>query len=96
MHIPSVVTTTTFTILLLGGLTLLAQEPVAPAANDTATPPTSAPVSANSKVRIIRLSEIKGDVKFDRNIGNGFESAIANLPVTEGDKLKDRKRRSGD
>jgi len=88
MHIPSVVSTTTFTILLLGGLTLLAQEPVAPAANDTATPPTSAPVSANSKVRIIRLSEIKGDVKFDRNIGNGFESAIANLPVTEGDKLK--------
>lgn len=88
MHIPSVVTTTTFTILLLGGLTLLAQEPVAPAANDTATPPTSAPVSANSKVRIIRLSEIKGDVKFDRNTGNGFESAIANLPVTEGDKLK--------
>jgi hypothetical protein len=88
MHIPSVVTTTTFTILLLGGLTLLAQDPVAPAANDTATAPTSATVSANSKVRIIRLSEIKGDVKFDRNTGNGFESAIANLPVTEGDKLK--------
>jgi hypothetical protein len=73
---------------MFGGLYSPAQEPVAPAANDTSAPQTPAPVSGNSKVRIIRLSEIKGDVKFDRNTGVGFESAITNLPVTEGDKLK--------
>jgi hypothetical protein len=88
MQIHSAITTLALTILMLGGLSSPAQEPVAPAANDAVNPQASAPVSANSKVRIIRLSEIKGDVKFDRNTGSGFESAITNLPVTEGDKIK--------
>src|ERR1700735_4275857 len=88
MPIRSAITAVTFTVLMFGGLYSPAQEPVAPAANDTSAPQTPAPVSGNSKVRIIRLSEIKGDVKFDRNTGVGFESAITNLPVTEGDKLK--------
>jgi hypothetical protein len=88
MYIESAINTLAFTVLLLGALSSPAQEPVAPAANDAASPQTPAPVATNSKVRIIRLSEIKGEVKFDRNTGNGFESAIANLPVAEGDKLK--------
>jgi FecR protein len=36
-----------------------------------------------SKVRIVRLSEVKGDVQMDRSIGRGMESAVANLPVVE-------------
>jgi hypothetical protein len=36
-----------------------------------------------SKVRIVRLSQVKGSVKIDRHIGHGFEPAIANLPVVE-------------
>ena len=36
-----------------------------------------------SKVRIVRLSQIKGVVQIDRHIGRGFENAIANLPVVE-------------
>jgi len=88
MYINSAIPTIALTVLLLGGLSSPAQEPVAPAANDAPSQQASAPVSANSKVRIIRLSEIKGEVQFDRNTGSGFESAITNLPVTEGDRLK--------
>jgi hypothetical protein len=90
MHINSAITTMALAALMLGGTSSQAQESVAPdtapAASDA--PQASAPASANSKVRIIRLSEIKGQVQFDRNTGSGFESAIPNLPVTEGDKLK--------
>ena len=76
-----------------------AQEPVAPAttspsdsasATDTATdnaqPP--APVPSHSKIRIVRLSEVKGEVQLDRQTGKGFEGAMANLPVVEGERLK--------
>jgi FecR protein len=97
MLINPAITTMALAVLMLGGLSSPAQEPVAPN-NDAQTngapaaqasaPPAAAPASGNSKVRIIRLSEIKGQVQFDRNIGNGFEAAIPNLPVTEGDKLK--------
>ena len=45
-------------------------------------------MSANSKVRIVRLSEVKGEVQLDRLTGKGFEGAMANLPVIEGAKLK--------
>ena len=36
----------------------------------------------------MRLSEVKGQVQLDRVTGKGFEGAMANLPVTEGSKLK--------
>ena len=49
---------------------------------------TASPSQANSKVRIVRLSEVKGEVQLDRKIDRGFESAMANLPVTEGASLK--------
>ena len=61
-------------------------------ASDEATPVTtsqgSAPTLANSKVRIVRLSEVKGAVQLDRNIGQGFEDAIANLPIIEQARLQ--------
>lgn len=39
-------------------------------------------------VRIVRLSEVRGGVKLDRSIGNGFEPAFQNLPIVQGAKLK--------
>lgn len=49
----------------------------------------TASTSANvSKVRIVRLSEVKGDVLMDRAIGRGMEAANANLPIVEQSKLQ--------
>ena len=42
--------------------------------------------SAESKARIVRLSNVEGSVQMDR--GDGFEKAFLNLPVVEGAKLK--------
>ena len=44
--------------------------------------------SAESKARIVRLSEVQGTVQIDRNTGDGFNKAFINLPVIEGSKLK--------
>jgi FecR protein len=87
MKTTSLVSTTALLAWMLTGLPSGAQEPVAPATaagSDT----TVAPVSANSKVRIVRLSEVKGEVLLDRLSGKGFEATMANLPITEGAKLK--------
>jgi hypothetical protein len=57
-----------------------------PPATDTptqASPPNAIPSPQNSKSRAARLSEVKGDVALDRNIGAGFEHAFANIPLTE-------------
>ncbi|GAC1433711.1 MAG: hypothetical protein NVS1B11_15350 [Terriglobales bacterium] len=43
---------------------------------------------ADSQVRIVRLSTAEGTVQVDRNTGAGFEKAVANLPVTQGMKLR--------
>ncbi len=44
--------------------------------------------SGVSKVRIVRLSEAKGQVELDRNNGRGYEPGITNLPIVENSKLK--------
>jgi FecR protein len=44
--------------------------------------------SAESKARIVRLSEVQGTVQIDRVAGDGFDKAFVNLPVIEGCKLK--------
>lgn len=44
--------------------------------------------SAESKARIVRLSEVQGTVQIDRATGDGFDKAFINLPVIEGCKLK--------
>jgi hypothetical protein len=41
-----------------------------------------------SKVRIVRLSEVKGHVQLDRNIDRGFEPAITNMPIVEKSRLQ--------
>ena len=90
----SEVSTAALLALMLVGLSSPAQEAIgsAAASSSDATPAASSetvsPSQANSKVRIVRLSEVKGEVQLDRKIDRGFESAMANLPVTEGASLK--------
>ena len=42
---------------------------------------------ADSQARIVRLSDVQGAVEIDRNTGQGYEKAIANMPLVEGMKL---------
>jgi uncharacterized protein DUF6600/FecR-like protein len=49
------------------------------------------PSFADSQARIVRLSDVQGDVQVDRNVGQGFEKAFLNLPITQGVKLQTRK-----
>ena len=48
----------------------------------------TAPAFADSQARVVRLSEVQGEVQVDRNTGRGFEKAFLNLPVTQGLKLQ--------
>jgi len=51
------------------------------------TPDSPSTPAAVSKVRIVRLSEMKGTVQVDRGTGNGYEAAMTNLPIVEGSWL---------
>jgi hypothetical protein len=55
-----------------------------------AIPSFSVPAVADSQVRMVRLSEVQGDVQVDRNTGQGYEKAFLNLPITQGVKLRTR------
>ena len=93
MKTTSAISTAALSALMLVGLSSRAQEATTPASEPassdaSASLPPAATVSANSKVRIVRLSEVKGEVQMDRQTGKGFEGAMANLPVVEGSKLK--------
>ncbi len=94
MKTTTAISTAALLAWMLVGLSSGAQEPVSPAtaaSGDEAVSTSSEaspPRSANSKVRIVRLSEVKGQVQLDRLTGKGFEVAMANLPVIEGAKLK--------
>jgi uncharacterized protein DUF6600/FecR-like protein len=46
------------------------------------------PAWAESRVRIVRLSEVQGSVQIDRAASQGFEKAFLNLPVIEGARLR--------
>jgi len=89
------ISTAALSALLIVGASARAQEPIAPAtasssdeSSATQSSQTATPVTGNSKIRIVRLSEVKGEVQLDRQTGKGFENAMANLPVVEGEKLK--------
>jgi FecR protein len=45
------------------------------------------PALADSQARIVRLSDVQGQVQIDKNTGLGFEHAFVNLPITQGVKL---------
>lgn len=55
----------------------------APAAVQQSTDTAPAPAPGVSKVRIVRLSEVRGTVEVDRGTGRGFEPAMNNLPIVE-------------
>lgn len=59
-----------------------------PAQNTDQPTPSASPTRSASKVRIVRISQTKGVVNLDRNNGQGFEPAIANLPVVEKSRLQ--------
>jgi hypothetical protein len=44
--------------------------------------------SGVSQVRIVRLSQVKGEVQLDRGTEKGFEAAFANLPVAQNQRLQ--------
>ncbi len=69
--------------LAAAGASLPAQEtqPVGTAPLTTVEP-------GSSSVRIVRLSQVRGVVQMDRNIGRGFEPAFANIPVVAGARLR--------
>jgi hypothetical protein len=46
------------------------------------------PALADSQARIVRLSDVQGNVQIDKNSGLGFENAFLNLPITQGAELK--------
>lgn len=46
------------------------------------------PSFADSHTRIVRLSDVHGDVQIDRNTGQGYEKALVNLPLTKGVKIQ--------
>lgn len=52
------------------------------------TAETASPSAGVSKVRIVRLSEVKGAVELDRNIGRGFETVMPNMPIVENSQLR--------
>ena len=43
---------------------------------------------ADSRVRIVRLSAVEGQANIERNVGDGWEKAMPNLPVVEGAMLR--------
>src|SRR6201997_2495053 len=46
------------------------------------------PALAESQARIVRLSDVHGQVQINKNTGLGFENAFANLPITQGTQLR--------
>lgn len=46
------------------------------------------PAFGDSQARIVRLSDVQGSVKIDKNTGLGFENAFVNLPITQGARLR--------
>jgi len=49
------------------------------------------PSFADSQARVVRLSDVQGDVQVDRDLGQGYEKAFLNLPITQGTKLQSSK-----
>jgi FecR protein len=43
---------------------------------------------ADSQARIVRLSQVDGEVQVDRMTGQGYEKAFVNLPIIQGTKLR--------
>ncbi len=65
------------------------ETPVNKAEAPAATPQQPSPASSGvSGVRIVRLSQVNGDVQLDRKTDRGFETAFANLPIAQKQQLQ--------
>ncbi|HEX6771193.1 MAG TPA: DUF6600 domain-containing protein [Acidobacteriaceae bacterium] len=74
-----------FLVFSLGVNPVSAQQAESPAAPEV----TAAPAQpASHGPRIVRLSQVNGVVQLDRQTGNGFETAFANLPIVQGSRLR--------
>jgi hypothetical protein len=64
--------------------------PQAASPSETPAPPPEMTVSAQglSQVRIVRLSQVRGEVRLDRQVGHTFEVAFVNLPIVAGERLQ--------
>lgn len=82
----------TILTLALVPVSSLAQAPATAAEPETPAAASEASATAStvhvSEVRIVRLSEVKGEAQLDRNTGRGFEAAFANLPIVQGAQLR--------
>jgi ferric-dicitrate binding protein FerR (iron transport regulator) len=71
-----------------------AQEQGATTGSEPGSEPTAATkvdngaMPGDSHVRIVRLSDVKGNLALDRKTGLGFEQTMQNMPIVEGEKLK--------
>jgi hypothetical protein len=71
-----------------------AQEQGATTGSEPGSGPTAATkvdngaMPGDSHVRIVRLSDVKGNLALDRKTGLGFEQTMQNMPIVEGEKLK--------
>jgi len=52
------------------------------------------PCFADSQARIVRLSDVQGSVQIDRAVGQGYEKAFLNLPITQGAKVQTKDGRA--
>ena len=71
----------------LASLSILLLAAVLPAQNNDANPSASGTPGA-SKVRIVRLSQVRGEVQIKHETDRAFESAMANLPIVEQTTLR--------
>ena len=62
--------------------------PVAAEHEPESVPAAASSAASGSGVRIVRLSQTRGDVQLDRHIDRGYEAAFANLPITQHAQLK--------
>ncbi len=57
-------------------------------AKDSPAPVLPAEPVSVSQVRIVRLSEMRGEVELDRGTGRGYQPAFTNIPITTGTRIK--------
>ncbi|HMH14963.1 MAG TPA: FecR family protein [Edaphobacter sp.] len=81
--------------IALFGAALQGQEVSNPVQSDDKTEATVSTVSQSSPVpngtsgvRIVRLSQVNGEVQLDRKTDRGFEVAFANLPIVQDQRLQ--------
>jgi hypothetical protein len=84
-----------FSVLVIGwnhGASAQSSEPVQPTAavsvSASGDQEDGDQADEDSRVRAVRLSEVRGTVQVDRQTGLGYEAGFSNLPIVEGNRLR--------